>query len=191
MPWVKKLRQVEVFLSTPSLTFTKHDSYSHRVLFGEHWLTVPTQKCSPSTPLSEVRIVPGEVPKLAKSITNTIGKRYAHREQIDPFVQLIAQSQHTHLYPLVVDLLGLVLKKTGTKLMEYVYPHEGVENKTDRLIQRLQYVQLKLNRPVEYVCGEGTARYLELSRFPFPVHVYQNDLSDTRCCLFALAEGSL
>ncbi len=97
LPLVKRLQEVDVFLATPCIQFTKHDNFVHRTKLRDAWLTVPTLKCASTALIREVEIIPGTVAPLAKSLQNAIGGKYPYRSEIEPFLSILAGSSHRFL----------------------------------------------------------------------------------------------
>lgn len=150
-----------IFNVAVPVSYGAKDHYHNRVKMAGSWLTVPVTS-SRLGPFMDMDFDRAALPKLAKSIRNTYGRRFPFHDRAWEIAERIeTYVGPDRLYLLNMELLEAQAREMSTSVMGWridtTIPDQQA-SKTERLISRIRRFT---DEPVAYYLGRGALRYLD------------------------------
>jgi hypothetical protein len=165
LPWAgfwNKLLNVDLMIYSIGVpaSYGSRDHYHNRVKLNGSWLTVPVTN-SHNALFKDIRFDLDALPKIAKTIRNSFGKKFPYRDRVWRIADMIDAAHLNSLWDfnamLIEEMLIEMCSKRQICLDEEV-PDQSM-TKTERLIARIRrHVQ---EGPIEYHLGRGALDYID------------------------------
>jgi len=191
IPWVgfwSRLAAVDLYVAVVGTQFTHHDeALLNRVRLNGSWLTVPVQR-NGVQPFCGVRIVPGSLPKVFKTIRQTFGRRLPHSGRVQNLVDAVEETLSRHMtgdceYLRLWEFNLLWIREVGRALdlscrvsVNFDERSGPPEEKTLRLFRRVRdtvEVTFVGSHAYEYYAGSKTVSYMNRTQIPPAVVVWE------------------
>ena len=175
-PWIGYWNKVAVCDKLIMTCAVKMDygGFQNRVGLNDTWLTVPVAAGSKHALLLDVRIVPGCLDKVFKTILNTLGgKKWPHADVVGDIVEQTRRGLggSDYLVDLNISAFHAVNKALGARcvaVFDETMPRNDM-SKTARLAERVKRLTPEATR---YMGGGGMAAYIKSGQWPTNIEVF-------------------